>query len=150
MLISTRRSLLLAATLAVVAVVPIWQAAAEIVRQIDDTSNNSTSHININIDDETHHENTRSSGGIRGLRNNKKKKNSMSRSKSHKAAKRPKAKGKKKNVFDNKDTTTEEDDTDAEDNKGGDEDESVTGTFGNPCVCCVCPLCCVPFGVCCE
>ena len=102
MLIPTRRrrsSLLLAATLAAVAVVPIWQAAAEIR---DDTSNNSPpSHININ--DETHHDDTPSwsSGGIRGLRKKKKKKNSMSRSKSHKSAKRPKAKGKKKkeNVF---------------------------------------------------
>jgi len=114
MLIPTRRrrsSLLLAATLAAVAVVPIWQAAAEILRHIDDTSNNSSpSHININ--DETHHseEYNDTSGGIRGLRKKKKKKkNSMSRSKSHKSAKHPKAKEKKKNVFGNKDTTEEDD-----------------------------------------
>lgn len=95
MLISLHRSLLLAVTLTAVAFVPIWQVAADIARQMDDSSS-PHSHININIDDETHHEDTSSEGGIRGLRK-KEKKNSMSRSKSHKSAKRPKAK--KKNVF---------------------------------------------------
>ena len=131
MLISTRHrsSLLLVATLAVVAVVPIWQAAADITRQIDATSNTSPSHININ--DETHHDDTPSwsSGGIRRLRK-KKKKNSMSRSKSHKSAKRPKAKEKKKNVFGNKDTTEEDDNNNTGGTFVGDEkEEEDTGTI---------------------
>ena len=148
MLISTRHrsSLLLVATLAVVAVVPIWQAAADITRQIDATSNTSPSHININ--DETHHDDTPSwsSGGIRGLRKKKKKKNSMSRSKSHKSAKRPKAKEKKKNVFGNKDTTEEDDNNtgtfvgdekEEEDNSTvvGDDEEEVIITC-NGCATC--------------
>ena len=114
------------------AVVPIWQAAADITRQIDDdTSNTSPSHININ--DETHHDDTPSwsSGGIRRLRK-KKKKNSMSRSKSHKSAKRPKAKEKKKNVFgnNNKDTTEEDDNNNTGGTFVGDEkEEEDTGTI---------------------
>ena len=110
---------------------PIWQAAAEILRHIDDTSNNSPSHININ--DETHHseEYDDTSGGIRGLRKKKKKKkkNSMSRSKSHKSAKHPKAKEKKKNVFGNKDTTEEDDNNNTGAFVGDDEEEGDTGTI---------------------
>ena len=130
MLISIRPSLLLVATLAVVAVVPIWQAAADITRQIDATSNTSPSHININ--DETHHDDTPSwsSGGIRGLRKKKKKKNSMSRSKSHKSAKRPKAKGKKKNVFGKKDTDAKEKDNNNSNNNNNGEDSNNNNNNG--------------------